>query len=215
MNRFPDYRLGSTNCTTGICEVHRRVGGSADFTYIPVLVHGTAARTGSLNVSIRKESGIVRTVVLGDGAFDNVPPLLQPAEDQLGMVTVLRAVGRVEAVEMDVEVLKVLLVFFVVITDQFLRADALLAGLHFDGCSMCIIRAHIHRIPPGELKKSHQYVGLDVLYEVTKMNAAVRIRERTRNQYLFHFVPFSPDCMRNNRPPAMYAVHFALTYTEN
>jgi hypothetical protein len=141
-----------------------------------------AVRAFALDVAVRQEHLLHRIIELLDRTPGNQPFIVQLAVDVLAEGLVLRGIGGVVVVEPDVETGKVAGVLAVDPRDELFRRDALLVGAQHDRRAVRVVGAHVMHLVALHLLEAHPDVGLDVLHEVAKVDAAVGVRQRRGNE---------------------------------
>lgn len=157
------HRGGPGDRRFGVLQLGRRVGGTALFAVVAVLVFRRALGAGALDETVGQEHALFRVEVLGYRTGGDVPGFTQARVDQARQLAVLFAVGRVEVVEIHQEIGEVATVLGLDVGDQLLRGDAFLLGAQHDGRAVGVVGADIDALVATHFLEADPHVCLDVL----------------------------------------------------
>ena len=122
-------------------QLGRRIDRAADLAGVAVLVLRAAARALALDVAVGQEHRLHRVEELLDGARRDQLVPAQREVDVLRQPVVLRAVGRMPVVELDVEAVEIALAPGGDLGDEFLRRPAGLLGGDHDRRAVGVVGA--------------------------------------------------------------------------
>ena len=170
-------------------QVQRRISVAADLAGIAVLVLGSAARAGALDVAVGQEHRRLGVVSLADRAPGNIAAGVERPEDALGQLAVLGAVGGVEEIEPDQKVRIGRAMLGGDALDQPLRRHALRLRLQHHRRTVRVVGADVDALVPGEAQCPHPDVGLHGLENVAEVQRAVGVGQSAGDEEATHGAP--------------------------
>ena len=185
--RFLLHRRGAGDHGDRVLEIGGRVGGATDLATVAVLIRRAAAGAFALDEAVRQEHLFHRIVGLLDDPGADVAAVLQAPVDGLGQFPVLRGMGGVIMIEVDVEIGEVPGVFLPGGGDQFLGCDPLALGPQHDGGAVGVVGADVDGLVALHLLEAHPYIGLDVLHQMPEVDRAVGVGQRAGDEDLAGF----------------------------
>ncbi len=159
-------------------RVLQRGGGvdrAAVLAGVAVLVLRAAARALALHVAVGEVHALHRVVELLDRPGVDQAGLLEPPEDVLRALGVLRRMRRMPVVVRDVEAVEVALAARGDAGDERLRGLARLLRRQHDRRAVRVVGADEMHLVPLHALEPHPDVGLDVLHDVADVERAVGV----------------------------------------
>ncbi len=182
-----EHRRSAGNCRARIFQFGRLVGRTALLAVVAVLIFGAALRARAFDEAVGEEHAFLGVEILGHRARRYVPRIVQARVDQLGELTVLIRMRRIEVVEVDQKVGEIGTVLGLHVGDQLLRRDAFLFGAEHDRRAVRVIGADVHTLVAAQLLEAHPHVGLDVLEHVAEVDRAVGVGQGAGDEDLAGF----------------------------
>lgn len=182
-----EHRSGAGDRRLRILQIGWRVGRTAFFAVVAVLVFGAAFRAGALDEAVGQEHFLFRVEILGDRALGNMPGVTQLQIDLARQLTVFFGVSGVEVVKVDQELGKVGAVFSLHVGDQLFRGDAFLFRAQHDRRTVGVVGADIDALIAAMLLEAHPHIGLDVFQHVAKVNRTVGVGQSAGDEDLAWF----------------------------
>ena len=186
MLRTAEFRLGVGQHRARIAQIHRVVRGAAHIAVVAGLILRAAPRAGAAHLPIGEEEAPLRVVELLYLARERVAAFGETGVDQARIVFVLRRVGGVVVVVADVEALEVRLVLAPQPLDQRLGGHALAFGEQHGRRAVRVVGTHVDALVAHHALEPHPDVRLDVLEQVSEMDRAVGVRQRTGDKDSTH-----------------------------
>ncbi len=137
----------------------------------------TTFGTFTLDKTIRQKQVFDRIIQLFDCTHSNQPRFFQFPVNILGIVTCLVGVRTVVLIESNMKTGKIAQMFRVNTGNQRFRRNPFLFRTQHDGCAMGIIRTNIMDGMPLHFLETHPDIGLDILDQMSEMDAAIGIRQ--------------------------------------
>jgi hypothetical protein len=178
------YRLAAGNGRPRVDQVGWRIGATAGFTAIAVLVFRPALGTGAANEPVRQEHAFLFVEKLQDITALNMAVAVQVLVNALDEFAVVFAVSRGIIVKADAEIPEIGFVLLVHHIDEFFRRFAFGARPQHDRRSVSVVGpGEIALVTPRALETGPD-VRLDVFQHVAQMNRAVGVRQRAGHEDL-------------------------------
>ena len=175
MLRGAQFRYRAGHRRIGIFQVGGRIGCTADFAGIAVLVFRTTFRALALNEAVGQKHQFNGIKILLYAARFNQAVGFQRQINLLGIFTRLRRMCGVIVIKANVKAGEIAGMFDIHTVNQLLRSDAFLFGTQHNRRAMRVVGAHQIALVAALLLKAHPDVGLYQLQHMAKVNCAVGI----------------------------------------
>ncbi|MNI54098.1 hypothetical protein D3C73_1089760 [compost metagenome] len=169
------FRGGPGDHRARFLQVGRRIGGTADFAVVAVLVGAAAVGADALNVAVGQEHALGRVVELRHRTAADVAGRFQLQVERLGQRLVGRRIGRVVMVEGDAKGSEIAFVTGLDVGDEGFRGDPCLLRSQHDRRAVGVVGAHEPGLAAAHSTRTHPDVSLDVADQVAQVQRAVGV----------------------------------------
>ena len=199
VGRFFHHRLAAADGALGVNQLRRAERGAALLALVAIRSLGVAAGAFARDVAVGQEGLRFLVVILHGGLFDELPFVIQFAEEVGSRPVVYLRGGASVHVERDAEFLERLLDELVVTVHDVLRCAALLLGADGDGHAVLVASADEEHLLLFQAQVSCVNVGRHVdARQVSYVYRPVGVGQRRGDggtfEFLFHIVVMLIKC---------------------
>ena len=177
MFRLLPQRLGAGQHRQRIDEIGWRIGCTAHFAGVAILILALAAWAGTADESVGQEHFFRFVIGLLDGLGVDMATFAQSLIYSAHKQFVFIGVRRMEIIESDVKCFQVFVLFGGDPFDKLLGRNPLLPRRDHDRRAVCVCGADINAIMAAHLLESRPNVRLHVFDHMSHMEGAIGIRK--------------------------------------